>query len=206
MKNGTSPKFKSKAFNCPHCGAYANQFWEVSTFGSYYDQDLHRSSCVRCSQDSYWYKEKLTIPDSNGFDRPNIDLGEEIIADYLEAASISQKSPRGAAALLRLAIQKLCIQLGEKGNNINNDIGELVKKGLSPKVQKMLDIVRVIGNNAVHPGQMNLNDNPEIVRVLAKLINEVADEMITKPRELNELYSSLPEGALSSIDKRDSKK
>ncbi|WP_424033423.1 DUF4145 domain-containing protein [Methylocella sp.] len=49
-------------------------------------------------------------------------------------------------------MQKLCVELGEKGKNIDDDIANLVKKGLSPELQQALDILRVIGNEAVHHG------------------------------------------------------
>lgn len=200
-----APEYNKTAFNCPYCDAYANQNWSEARFQNTVDENFVRAYCRHCHSKSYWYKERMVVPDSSRFGPPNPDLGEDIIFDYNEAASIAQKSPRGAAALLRLAIQKLCIQLGEKGKNINNDIGELVKKGLSPKVQKMLDIVRVIGNNAVHPGQIDLLDNQEIVTTLAKLLNEIASEMISKPRELDEMYNSLPKSVLDGINKRDGK-
>lgn len=145
-------------------------------------------------------------PESGGFPPANIDLGAEIIADYLEAASISVKSPRGAAALLRLSIQKLCKDLGESGNNINNDIASLVRKGLHPKIQQMLDYVRVVGNDAVHPGQIDLKDDPGIVVILANLLNNIAEEMISKPREIDELYNSLPQEKLEGIKARDKKR
>jgi len=74
----------------------------------------------------------------------------------------------------------LCI--GEKGENINDDIASLVKKGLPPTIQKSLDIVRVTGNNAVHPGEMNLKDDIETAASLCQLINLIADVMIIKPK------------------------
>src|SRR4030095_1883409 len=123
--------------------------------------------------------------------------------DYFEASSISTKSPRGAAALLRLAIQKLCIHLGQTGKNINDDIANLVKAGLPAQIQKALDIVRVIGNNAVHPGVIDLNDKPDTVHTLFTLINQIVQDRITQPKEIDSLYNTLPEEARKAIEKRD---
>lgn len=136
---------------------------------------------------------------------PNHDMEEGILKDYNEAALIVGDSPRGAAALLRLCIQKLCKQLGEEGKSINDDIASLVKKGLSPKVQKALDIVRVIGNESVHPGTIDISDDKEMALKLFNLVNIIADEMITRPKEIDELYNSLPEGKREQIEKRDGK-
>ena len=114
------------------------------------------------------------------------------------------KSPRGAAALLRLAIQKMCKELGEAGENLNNDIASLVKKGLPPKVQQALDTVRVIGNNAVHPGQIDLRDDVEIANQLFGLLNLIAEVMITQPKHVESLYTSVvPESVRKAIKKRD---
>ena len=66
----------------------------------------------------------------------------------MEAASVLQKSPRAAAALLRLALQKLCKQLGGKGKSIQQDIDLLMwKTGCHSGVLEAMDAVRIIGND-----------------------------------------------------------
>jgi len=95
------------------------------------------------------------------------------------------------------------INLGQTGKNINNDIGELVKIGLPQLIQKSLDICRVVGNNAVHPGEIDLNDTPETAQTLFSLINLVVQDRITRPKEIEALYSTLPDGARAAINKRD---
>ena len=76
-----------------------------------------------------WLDGVMIRPDIEGIQQPNTDLDQEIKDDYEEARGIVTKSPRGASALLRLALQKLCKQLGEPGKQINDDIANLVKKG-----------------------------------------------------------------------------
>jgi hypothetical protein len=114
------------------------------------------------------------------------------------------KSPRGAAALLRLGIQVLCRELGEPGKNINTDIASLVAKGLPIIVQQSLDIVRVTGNDAVHPGQID-TDNPETVSQLFRLLNIIVEYMIALPKQVSGIYSGLPKDKIDGIKNRDSK-
>jgi len=148
----------------------------------------------------------MVYPDSSPAPLPNSDLPEDIKTDYEEARSIIARSPRGACALLRLCVQKLCASLGEPGKDINSDIASLVKKGLNPKIQMSLDIVRVIGNEAVHPGQIDLRDQPATATQLCSLINIIADAMITQPKTIESLYSGLPQSKLEQIEKRDKPK
>ena len=134
---------------------------------------------------------------------PNPDMPEEILSDYTEARSIVSLSPRGAAALLRLSIQKLCKHLNEKGENINDDIGSLVEKGLPVRIQQALDIVRVTGNNAVHPGEMQLQEDRETVSSLFELVNMIVENQISQPKAVDNLYGKLPPNAVEAIKKRD---
>lgn len=134
---------------------------------------------------------------------PHSEMPEDVKADYIEARSISALSPRGASALLRLGIQKLCKHLGGTGENINQDIGALVKKGLPVQIQQALDVVRVTGNNAVHPGELRLEDKPEIAQALFGLLNLIVENRIAEPKRVEALYASLPEGARKAVEKRD---
>lgn len=203
-----APKFQETSFNCPFCSAFAEQNWCDS---SYFDGGYSSLAggkvcfCAHCDKFSIWYKGVMIHPNFSGIEPPNQDLSENIQIDYQEATEILQRSPRGAAALLRLAVQKLCIQLGEPGLNLNTDIGSLVTKGLPIMVQQSLDSLRVIGNEAVHPGQMDLKDDVDTATSLFKLVNFIAEKLITEPRALDEIYNKLPDAKKQQITTRDAK-
>lgn len=206
-------------FHCPHCGVFAKQFWAHlharEVWGPYnsiqscekFDENLNKdwtiSKCEHCKEHAFWFQKKMINPKIVVTSQPNGDLNEEIKKDYLEAAKIFSESPRATAALLRLCLQKLCKQLGETGENINTDIGNLVSKGLNPLVQKSLDSLRITGNNAVHPGEINLEEEPEKVIKLFELINFIAEKMISEPKEITTFYEMLPETAKEAVEKRD---
>ena len=95
--------------------------------------------------------------------------------------------------------------MGQSGENINDDIGALVANGLDPRIQRALDAVRVIGNNAVHPGQIDLRDDRATAETLFHLTNLIAEKMISEPKHVDEVYATLPKEALSAIAKRDAK-
>jgi hypothetical protein len=201
------PKFNEGAFHCIHCGVYANQYWlDLFYKGtSWMAADIRMSVCTHCAGRTFWYEERMIEPTEAPVEPPHPDLPEVCKQDYIEARYVFAMSPRSAAALLRLCIQELMPTLGEKGENINDDIKSLVAKGLPVTVQKALDICRVIGNNAVHPGEIEINDTPEIAQNLFNMVNLIIDNRITQPREIERLYSLLPEESRKAIEKRDEK-
>ena len=168
-------------------------------------ENLHTSKCYVCSEYSIWVYNKMIYPPSRLGEAPNADLPDEIKVDFEEARTILAQSPRGAAALLRLCVQKLCKHLGEKGKNIDEDISSLVGKGLAPQIQQALDAVRVIGNEAVHPGTMDLKDDRAIAEELLTIVNFITSEMITKPTKLRAIYDRLPPEKLKGIEQRNAK-
>ena len=162
--------------------------------------------CSHCRNPAIWVKEILIFPPHIQGPEPSEDMPDDVKADFTEARLIVQLSPRGAAALLRLALQKLMPHLKAQGNDLNDQIGDLVKHGLNVEIQQALDALRVVGNNAVHPGELDLRDNPEIVNALFEVLNLIVEQRITQPKKVAAIYDSLPTGALNAIERRDSKK
>lgn len=208
-----SPELDLKAFNCPHCHVYARQDWsfmrvaeKADGYGRQYEHAQFKvSDCNSCKGITIWQGETIIYPQASIVEPANIDLPQDIIDDYNEAANVLGLSPRSSAALLRLCVQKLCKHLGEPGKDINKDIKNLVQKGLPPKVQEALDTLRVIGNESVHPGQINLNDSRDTANALFKLLNYIASKLITEPKEIEEIYNTLPKSKLDAIKERDKK-
>ena len=224
-----APERRKTPFNCPHCNVLAQQSWLPLLWneGLFHlvlrgGQDIPKptrlildtanydmmaiAECQNCQEVSIWLREQMLYPDGYA-PPPNSDLTDEIKRDYLEARSIVNKSPRGAAALLRLCIEKLCDQLGAEGKDINEQIGCLVReKNLDPRIQQSLDVVRVIGNESVHPGTMDLQDDKDAVMSLFDLVNHIADDMITKPKRIQEIFDKLPEKKRKGIEDRDKRK
>lgn len=210
--NIVPPSLEMKSFTCPHCGVLArqNKWGHLGRFASTTcvgENELSKgeisvSKCDNCGKNCLWMESVYVYPPVSPVPRANADMPEDIQADYKEAAAIITSSPRGAAALLRLAIQKLMVHLGQPGKNINDDIASLVSAGLPKQIQQALDVVRVTGNNAVHPGKLDAND-VEIARQLFPLVNVIVEYQISLPARVQDMYDALPPGALAGIAKRD---
>ena len=206
-------KFK---YTCPHCNTLSqvensqhsfpnDEYLEFHSMGTVKrvrnELTIHRCHC--CGKKIIWIDDNYIYPDIVP-EEANPDMPESVKQLYNEAALIANKSPRAACALLRLAIDRLCNELGEKDNSIDKNIGALVKRGLSQEVQQALDFVRVVGNKAVHPGQIAFDvDDVETATILMSLLNIIVTRMITEPQKIGSLFKSLPESVKKSIEKRD---
>lgn len=212
-----APEHSLAAFHCPACGVYAHQEFvgAVRTVGASYGpyrggltqlEKYTISICSHCKTPAIWYEERLVHPSFGSAPTPHPDMPEDVAADYEEARAVADSSPRSAAAILRLALQKLCVALGQPGRKLDDDIAALVKAGLDARVQKALDILRISGNNAIHPGELDLRDNSVLVSKLFSLLNTVVQAMITQPREIGSLWDEMPEGARDATTRRDRRK
>lgn len=212
-----------KSYVCPHCGAFAGMeaAWyrilnkgygasfvseqEARMDNIEYGQSFGIVTCRACNKIHFLLGDKMIYPNHSAIEDPNQDMPEDIKNLYNEARSVFELSSKAGAALLRLALQKLCKHLGGKGENINKDIGFLVEKGLSIEIQKALDSIRVIGNNGVHPGEIDLDEDKDLAASLFPIMNMIVDRMISEPKKVNEIYERLPETVRVQIDRRDKK-
>ena len=200
------PVHSKSSFHCPFCGVKASQRWDhvINTQRNPTTiHDLSISQCSHCSRQAHWYRELLIMPDRGTAPPPDPEMPENVTSTYEEAASIVSKSPRGAAALLRLSVQELCSHLGKSGKDLNDDIAELVTEGLRVEIQQSLDFVRVIGNNAVHPGVLDLKDDAETCTALFGLVNLIVADRIAQPNRISALYSKLPQSSRDQIERKD---
>lgn len=160
--------------------------------------------CEACRKEVLFFDGRMLYPAESEAPAPAADMPEEVLDDFEEARRVLPVSPRGAAALLRLLVQKLLPLLGATDGDINSMIGELVASNvISSKIQKALDSVRVIGNEAVHPGTMDLKDDEATAVSLFNLINYIVEKAITEPKEIDAIYAGLPAGKLAGIVNRD---
>ena len=213
MPKYVSPALKAKSFSCNTCDTLSQQVWSTNAwFGlpnmnTGYPLPISRCLCVTCGAVSFWSDDAAVqiFPRGTGSSMPHVDLPADCVGEYMEARNVAGDSPRAAAALLRLCVQKLLKALGGDGKNIDADIASLVAKGLPLQVQQALDVCRVVGNNAVHPGEIILNDDPAFVGQLFELINFIVSATIEREKQIAMLVQKLPTGALNAIDKRNAK-
>lgn len=212
-----TPEFRAKAFTCihPDCATVTSMQWSIcrGNFNGYPEElPIWICRCDHCKNLSIWgangegNRGFLIYPGSLPSPLGHEYLPEDCKGDFEEARLICSASPRGAAAILRLCLQKLLSHIGGKGEHIDADIKALVASGLDPHIQQALDVIRVTGNNAVHPLEMNLEDDQDSVLVLFEMINLIVEERIARPARINERFANLPEKARLAIEKRDKPK
>ena len=207
-KSYVPPTHELDGFTCPYCETYAHQHWSPATSNpgrgySTFDPWTQVSLCSRCGKSGIWVNGHLIYPPTLVAPPPHDDLDDPALSTYSEARSISANSPRAAAALVRLCLQQLVSTLGATSDNLNTAVGELVASGMPQRIQQAMDTVRFVGNEAVHPGRIDFQDDPDTALSLFELVNIVVETMVTQPKLVEELYRRLPATKVEAIELRD---
>ena len=94
----------------------------------------------------------------------------------------------------------------EENKKIDGAIKKLVENGLPSTLQKAMVYVRIMGDEAVHPGVIIVDDNKELAVAMFRMMNIIIEKMIIEPKEIEELYNLMPENKIKGIENRDKKK
>jgi hypothetical protein len=238
------PVLGAASFNCPHCGALAQQATGGLAMRTLSAADVEQAirdveegdpqgpesmamalqwilggnrqlvspqtnfddhfitGCLACRLLAYWHGDTMVWPLIRRGRQSDDDMPADIAALYEEARDVAQRSPRAAATLLRVALERLVNLLVPGSESLNNKIGVLVGRGLSPRVQKAMDAARIFGNDSAHPGELDLSDTARTTDTLFDVINIIVRQVLTDEKVINELYERIPEPKQAAIDRR----
>ncbi|MCI0705044.1 MAG: DUF4145 domain-containing protein [Planctomycetia bacterium] len=215
--NDQIPRRNAQRFVCPHCNTLAKQDWFPLFYipeanAKHQELNTHAgqagvSRCHYCTKMAMWLGIQMVFPQGSTAPLPVADMPEDVKALYMEARNVFDLSARGAGGLLRLAFTKLFPHLGVNKDDPNRAIAELVKVGLAPDIQQQaLDLMRVLSNQTVHEGFVSEGDQPATVLFLFWLLNYIVEQMISKRKQIQTAYASLPQDKREAIAKRDAVK
>ncbi len=205
---GHIPAFQQTAFDCPYCGAYAQQNWAsvyyaISGSSSYAHYELARfSQCSRCREFGWWRGREMIYPGERFGPQPHEDMPGSVRALYEEAREVGTVSKRSAAALLRLALQILIDEIEPGSGSINDKIAALVRRGLDPQVQQRWTPCGSWATTQSTPGRLTLMMSLW-VPALFVLLNLIVEQVVSRPRQVADLFAALPATAQAQVARRD---
>lgn len=136
------PEYQRGSFTCPFCGSLAAQSWAsdihvlpdwqfATRSATCQNEDCKRSTLWLGPPTRYPYgvlleEGVMVYPVQGAGPTAAVDIPESVKKTYDEAREVLPYSPRAAGALLRLALQQLMVELGERGQSLNDDIANLV--------------------------------------------------------------------------------
>lgn len=207
---------------CPHCGVRLQHKYLNKIYGRYefevapiskpfntsiqtrYNSNLQgfdAIQCVSCGNYSIYYQGKMIYPIDSNVSNPNDDMPENVKIVYYEAKTVLNISPKSACALLRLALEMLLNELDISGRTLNDKINNYCNDfDSNNRLIKAFHLIRIVGNEAVHPGVIDIDDNEDIARAMFEILNEIVDETITKKNKMDAIFEYLPEEKTNSIN------
>lgn len=167
--------------------------------------ELSFSVCKSCTGYIIWKGENRLYPKENKLPEPSKYMPIEAAEIFEEARQLFEFSPRSSSALLRLSLEIILRNiLNEKNKTLNQMIGQLVIADIDEHIKKGLDIIRYYGNQSIHTGEINLEENMDSVELLFEFVNYIVDDLIGKKSKIDEQYSKLPHPIKKAISSRDS--
>lgn len=179
MAEHINPQINLDAFNCPICGAFAQQEW---SYAKGYDKAIANiqgatkwtsnltgfsfSQCSRCQNHSIWLNKNnsLIYPKNSMRNFDLTEIPKDLATDYEEACLVLSDSPKASAALSRRCLQSMLRVQGFESKSLAQEIQNAIDNGKLPShIEESLDAIRNIGNFAAHP--MKDTNSGEVVSV-----------------------------------------
>lgn len=166
------------------------------------DSSWRMSECTSCRHRSVWRAEQLIYPATSPAPVPSEDMPATVRELYDEASAVSAVSARAGAALARATLERLLKALdpeAPKGSRLDGYIARVIPN-VNVATGKLLTLVRHVGNKSLHVEDapddaivLLLSDEDAVLLgVLFETINDVVDELITRPKQAALLYDAVP--------------
>ena len=174
-----------------------------------------QSRCGRCDGFATWREDRLIFPVVSLAPQPHEDMPPEVTELYVEAGEVLGISRRAGAALARATLERLLKELDgdtAPGLDLKGRIDRM-ESNVSTSLWKLLTVIRHAGNKSVHvedePDEVTLlvldPQEAEVVDLMFAAINDLVDELITKPARSEALYSKVPEAVRERVGQRKEK-
>ncbi len=141
----------------------------------------------------------MLYPQTGEAPPPHPDMPPAIRELYEEARGVLPASPRASAALLRVALEGLLEEAEYEKGRLADRLKRAHEEGkLTTQTYKLAGVLRLAGNAAAHyelwkidPSQGQGQEDREMILALFEFLNEVTEELIAKPKRLEEMEQKL---------------
>lgn len=160
-------------------------------------RELWIALCQYCGSFSLWLGERMLYPQTGEAPPPHPDMPPAIRELYEEARGVLPASPRASAALLRVALEGLLEEAGNEKGSLADRLKRAHEEGkLTTQTYKLAGVLRLAGNAAAHYELWKIDpsqgqEDREMILALFEFLNEVTEELIAKPKRLEEMEQKL---------------
>ena len=132
-------------------------------------------------------REIQVLPPSRARQRYARYVPPAIFSDYQEACAVEDRSTKAAAALTRRAMQAVLREFYERKEPKLYAAIDKLKGEIDPTLWEALDATRKWGNVAAHPDEEILEIEPERVRKLLLVLEQLFEESYVRKAERDAL-------------------
>lgn len=170
---------------------------EIDTYGLEFDPDKVYPENIAPEQYTLYPAIKIGATPA-----PHEKMPLEVVKLFNEARTIFGNSPKSSAALLRLALEALLTSLKIPGKSIHQKIGSLFASDLlTERTIQACDCIRLMGNEGVHIGEINLAEGTNIALDMFNVINYIIEDIDTI-KKIEKMYANIPKTKKDEIEKR----